>query len=79
MKNDLERLQILVGMEFDEDEIICSMEDEEEPVIVNEIVGYTSNFEEDGICQLYNAYYNLEDAELYNVWVNEENIIVEVA
>lgn len=75
---DLERLQTLIGKEFDTDDIICEMIDEDEQVIVSKIEGYTSNFEEHGECQLYNVYYDYEDAIIYEVWVDYNNIIIYV-
>lgn len=75
---DLKNLQELIGKEFDTDEIICSMTDLEEAVVVSKVEGHTSNFEGHGECQLYNTYYDMEDTEVYNIWVNSDNIIIHV-
>ena len=76
--NDLERLKNLIGSEFDEDDIICSMIDKEdtEVIIVNN--GQKTNFDGEGECDLYLAYYNLTDSDEYRIWVNNDNVIIEV-
>lgn len=74
---DLERLQELIGREFDEVEIIENMTDEEEEVIVSETT-VKCNFDGDGICTCWNVYYNTEESGIYDIWVSEDNIIVEV-
>lgn len=70
-------LQDLTGTIFDEDSIICCFNNDIE-VIVSRVEGQTSNFEGHGICQLYNAYYNEEDSDIYDIWVDEDDIIVDV-
>ena len=76
--NDLDRLKILVGKEFDYYDVICAMTDIDEEVIVSKIEGYTSNFEGHGECQLYNTYYNMKHTVMYRIWVDSDNIIVTV-
>lgn len=80
IKTDMERLQNLVGKEFDRDDIICEMlEIPDEWVIIDEVEGCESTFEKEyGKCKLYNAYYSLEDATIHDIWVNTDNIIVKV-
>lgn len=76
--NDLKRLTGLIGKEFNADDIICEMTDQEEPVLVDKVEGYTSHFEEYGECQLWEVGYNIEESDTYCVWVNQDGIIVEV-
>ena len=73
--NEMEKL---IGREFNEDDIICCFQDNEEDIVVSEVEGYTSNFEGHGTCQLWQAYENKKDSEMFNVWVDDENIIVEI-
>lgn len=77
--NDFENLKTLEGKQFDYDDIICAMTDIDEEVIVSEIEGYTSNFEGYGICQLYNAYYNMENSIIYHIWVDKNNTIIYIS
>lgn len=67
--NDYERLQELVGSEIDYDDIICSMVDEEEEVIVkkSENNGYD-----------YIAYYNYMGSNEYLFMVDEDDYIIDV-
>lgn len=74
--SDFERLEKLIGKEFDESEIIESFIDEENEVIVYETT-VKSNF--NGVtCTCWNAYYNTEDATIYNIWIDINNIIVDI-
>ena len=75
--NDLVNLRQLEGTTFDVDEIICSMSDLTEEVIVSNshVLSYFKGY---GICLLYNVYYNYGDSPVYNVWVNENNMIIQV-
>lgn len=72
--NEMEKL---VGKELNTDDIICCFQDNEEDIVVSEVEGYTSNFEGHGTCQLYQAYENKKGSEMFNIWVDEESIIVE--
>ncbi len=71
--NEMEKL---VGNKFDKDSIICCFQDNEEDIIVSEVEGYTSNFEEHGTCQLYQAYENKKGSEMFNIWIDEKGIII---
>ena len=74
---DLVNLRKLEGTTFDEDTIICSMSDSTEEVIVNNS-HVLSHFKGHGICLLYNVYYNYGDSIVYNVWVDDDNKIVQI-
>lgn len=76
--SDLQRLQSLECEEFNVDDIMSEMLDSEEMVIINKITGHTSHFEGHGECQLYNAYYDAFNSPIYNIWVDDNNIIVEI-
>ncbi|MBE6043558.1 MAG: hypothetical protein E7216_04900 [Clostridium thermopalmarium] len=71
------RLEKMIGSEFNTDEIIIAFESEEE-VIINEVVGQESNFEGHGLCTCYNAYEDVEDSEIFKIYVDKNNIIVYV-
>ena len=74
MNNDLMRLKSLIGREFNYDNIICEMIDEDEEVIIDD-AKRSSNFEEYGCCNLYLVYYNYPISKTYYVWVDDDNII----
>lgn len=74
MNNDLMRLKSLIGREFNYDNIICEMIDEDKEVIIDD-VKRNSNFEEYGRCSLYLVYYNDPISKTYYVWVDDDNII----
>lgn len=75
--NDLNNLQKLEGTTFNEDEIICSMSDITEEVIVSNshVLSYLKGH---GICLLFNVYYNYDDSPVYNVWVDVNDKIVQI-
>lgn len=77
VKEVLERLEKMVGTEFDESDVIVAFESDED-VIVDEVEGQESNFEGHGICTCYNAYENTEDSEIFTIYVDTDNEIVEV-
>lgn len=66
--NDFERLQTLIGQEFDIDEIICAMIDKDEYVLVNKSQnkGYD-----------YIAYYDYYQSNQY-LFTLDNNIIVDI-
>ena len=74
---DLVNLKKLEGTTFDEDNIICSMSNITEEVIVSN-THIMSYFKGHGICLLYNVYYNYKDSIVYNVWVDVDDKIVQV-
>ena len=76
--NDLERLKNLIGADFNEDDIICSMIDKEDTEVIVDHNGQKSHFEGYGICTLYLAYYNCEEDIFYEIWINDDNVITEV-
>ena len=67
--NDLERLQKLIGREFDADDIICEMYDEDEYVIINR----SNNNGYD-----YIAYYDTLESSQYLFTIDENKIITDV-
>lgn len=73
----LARLEKMVGTEFDESDVIVAFESEND-VIVDEVQGQESNFEGRGLCKCYNAYENAEDSEIFTIYVDENNEVVEV-
>lgn len=73
----LERLEKMVGTEFDESDVIAAFESEEE-IIINKVEVQESNFERHGKCDCYNAYENTEDSEVFTIYVDSENEIVYV-
>ena len=77
VKEVLERLEKMVGTEFDEDDIIIAFESDEE-IIVDKVLGEESNFEGHGLCKCYNAYENTEDSEIFTIYVDSDNEIVDV-
>ena len=74
---DLVSLRKLEGTTFNQDIIICSMCDNDTEVIVNNthILSYLKGR---GICLLYNVYYNYSDSPVYNVWIDDNNKIVQI-
>lgn len=77
IKEVLERLENMIGAEFDENEIIVAFDSEEE-VIVNKVEGQETNFEGHGLCDCYNAYENTEESEVFAIYVNDDNKIVDI-
>ena len=75
----LKNLEKLVGTEFDVDDIIIAFGDNEEEVIVEKVIGQESHFEGYGMCDCYNAYENTEDSEVFSIYVDEDNEIVDVS
>ena len=75
--NDLTNLKSLIGNVFDKDDIICNMSEENDVVIISNTY-ITSEFENYGICNLFNVYYDNLNSNIYNVWINNNNIIIEV-
>lgn len=75
--NDLNNLKNMIGEQFNNDNIICNMIDKNDAVIVSD-TSITSNFEGYGTCNLYNCYYDNQDSNIYNIWVDDDNIIVDV-
>lgn len=73
----LGRLEKMVGAEFDESDVIVAFESDKD-IIVNKVEGQESNFKGHGICTCYNAYENTEDSEIFTIYVNTDNEIVEV-
>ena len=70
-------LQKLIGRGFDHDDIYCCFDNGIE-VILSKVEGRVSNFEGHGMCQLWNVYYNDKDSEIYDIWVDEDDIIVDI-
>ena len=75
--NDLNNLKALEGTIFDKDNIVCVMIDKNDAVMISDSY-ITSNFEGYGTCNLYNCYYDNQDSNIYNIWVDDDNIIVDV-
>jgi hypothetical protein len=84
LKEVLKDLKLMVGNEFDENEVIVAFGDFEEngetDVFVSKIYGNKSNFEGHGMCQLYKAYINSENSNvtIFNIYVDSNNIVVYV-
>ena len=74
-KGVLEKLQNMIGSEFDEDEIRIVFESHKY-VIVSRAEGEELNIYKHGICKCYNAYEDSEDSEIFVIYVNNENKIV---
>lgn len=74
--NDLTNLKSLIGSVFNKDDIICNMS-ENDTVIVSETY-ITSEFENYGDCTLYCIYYDNSNSNIYNIWVNDDGIIIHV-
>ena len=75
--NDLTNVKSLIGNVFDKDDIICNMNEENDIVIISNTY-ITSEFENYGICNLFNVYYDNLNSNIYNVWINNNNIIIDV-
>ena len=75
--NDLTNLKSLIGSVFDKDDIICNMSEENDVVIISNTY-ITNNFENHGTCTLYNIYYDSPNSIIYNIWVNNNDIIIDV-
>lgn len=73
--NDYERLEKLIGKEFDSEEVMSCMYDFNEMIIISKR-NITSNIEGYGECKLYEAYYDADDALINEIWVDKNNIIV---
>lgn len=75
----LNNLKKLVGTLVLPDEIICCFPSEiEKEVVISKIEGMTSNYDGHGECQLYNAYYNDVEATIFNLYVADFNVLVDV-
>lgn len=74
---DLKNLQSLVGQELDLEKAMCSLVDRDDCVVVSKVLGYTSNFEGHGECELYEVGYDETDIT-YGIWVDSDNIVVEI-
>lgn len=77
IKEVLERLEKMIGSEFEENEIIIAFDSESE-VIIDEVEDQKSNFEGQGLCKCYNVYENIADSEIFTLYVNDNNKIVSV-
>ena len=75
--NDLTNLKSLIGNVFDKDNIICNMYEENNTIIISNTY-ITNNFENYGTCTLYNIYYDSPNSIIYNIWVNDNDIIIDV-
>ena len=73
--NDYERLEKLIGKEFDPEEVMSCMYDFNEMIILSKR-NITSNIGEYGECKLYEVYYDTNDSLINEIWVDENNIIV---
>lgn len=73
----LTNLNQLIGQQIDTDDIICCFPGEER-VIISEIEGATSNYDRYGECQLYNAYYDDVESTIFNLYVGDNSILVDV-
>ena len=73
--NDYERLEKLIGKEFDPEEVMSCMYDFNEMIIISKR-NTTNNIGEYGECKLYEVYYDTDDALINEIWVDENNIIV---
>ncbi|MFQ9249294.1 MAG: hypothetical protein ACLR3R_18755 [Clostridium paraputrificum] len=78
VKEVLEGLKKMVGTKFDEVDIIEAFGETDEEIIVNEVEGQESNFDGHGICKCYNAYENAQDSEIFIIYVNGNNEVVDV-
>lgn len=73
--NDYDRLEKLIGKEFEPEEVMSCMYDFNEMIIISKR-NITSNIEGYGECKLYEVYYDTNDALINEIWVDENNIIV---
>ena len=73
----LKRLEKMTGTDFNEDDIVIAFGSDEE-VIINEVQGQESNFEGHGLCKCYNAYENIDDSEVFTIYVDNNNVIADV-
>lgn len=70
----MENLKVLVGRKFNNDDIICAFEDDEENGETEVIINKTSVLP----MKTYTAYINAVDSKEFLIIVNGENIIVDV-
>ena len=77
IKEVLKRLENMIGKNFDCEDIVIAF-DSEEKVIVNKVEGEESNFSGHGLCDCYNAYEDTEGSELFVIYVNNDNKIVDI-
>ena len=75
--NDFDRLKEHIGRGFDYEELMCCLTDKDVHVEFSDADDY-SNFEGFGRCSLYQLYYDLEDADIYNIWVDRRNVIAAI-
>lgn len=71
---DLERLEQLIGEEFEIDSIVGCFTDKDEYVMVDN-TNVKSNFDEYGSCTCWDVFYDVEDSENYHIWVDQNDII----
>jgi hypothetical protein len=73
----LSNLKSLIGNEFNEEEIQMAFDTDEE-VIVQRENDDNRKIEGQGMCKCWNAFKNVDGTNTYVIWVNKNNIIVDV-
>ena len=76
--SDLERMRKYVGGQFDYDNLICCMTDKVGVNVEVKDTGVYNQFQGFGRCRLYEFYYDIKDSDLYEVWVSQEDEIVDI-
>ena len=78
MIKTLKNLKKLIGEEYNYNDVVCAFEDNTEDIIVNDNTCTTMNFDEYGKCDLILAYENTQNSIEFEIYVDNNGIIVEV-
>ena len=78
MIKTLKNLKKLIGKEYNYNDVVCAFEDNTEDIIVNDNTCTTMNFDGHGECKLILAYENTQNSIEFEIYVDNNGIIVEV-
>ena len=77
MIKTLKNLKKLIGEEYNYNDVVCAFEDTED-IIVNDSTCTSVHFDGHGECKLILAYENTEDSIEFEIYVDNNGVIVEV-
>ena len=78
MIKTLKNLKKLIGEEYNYNDVVCAFEDNTEDIIVNDNTCTSIHFDGHGECKLILAYENTQNSIEFEIYVDNNGIIVEV-
>ena len=78
MVKTLKNLKELIGEEYNYNDIVCAFEDNTEDIIVNDNTCTSIHFDGNGECKLILAYENTQNSIEFEIYVDNNGVIVEV-